>query len=121
MAKAPALSTGIPIQFSLDPATIRQGEKDKSNVLATVVLQAPSPTVFVCQLRSSDKDKVSFVDIIFKKGQLKGTASGIVYWKRILHDCEVKVSAFSVDAPGEKLWFTITLRVQDQNPSASDQ
>ena len=117
---APALSTGIPLRFTIDPATLRQREKDETPVLATVTLKVPAPVVFVCQIRSSDKGKVSFNDIVFKKGQIEGTAPGMVSWTRILQDCAVKVSAFSVDAPGEKLWFTVTLKVKDQTPPTSD-
>jgi hypothetical protein len=112
---ASAFSTGIPLKFSIDPATIRQQDKDESEVLATVILTVPSPTYFICQIRSSDRNGVTFNDIVFKKGQIQGTSSGIIHWQRILKDGDVKVSAFSVDAPGEKLWFTITLKTKDEN------
>jgi hypothetical protein len=118
---APALSTGIPLQFNIDPATVRQREKDETAVLATIVLKVPSPSFFVCQIRSGDKNKVTFTDIVFKKGQLKGTAQGIIHWQRIMKDCEVKVSAFSVDAPGEKLWFTLAIKTKNQDQSVSGQ
>jgi hypothetical protein len=118
---APAFSTGIPLKFSIDPATVRQQEKDESEVLATVILEVPSPAYFICQIRSSDKNGVTFNDIIFKKGQIQGTSSGIIHWQRILKDCDVKVSAFSVDAPGEKLWFTIMLKTKDENEPADGQ
>jgi hypothetical protein len=117
---AAALSTGIPLRFEIDPATIRRQAENETFVLATVVLKVPSPNVFVCQIRSGDKNKVTFTDIVFRKGQLKGTASGIVHWQRVPDECEVKVSAFSVDAPGEKLWFTVTLKTSEQNQSESD-
>jgi hypothetical protein len=120
VSNAAALLTGIPLRFEIDPATIRQQEADETSVLATVVLKVPSPGVFVCQIRSGDKNKVTFTDIVFRKGQLKGTAPGIVHWQRILNDCEVKVSAFSVDAPGEKLWFTVALKTKDRNQSEGD-
>jgi len=115
VSEAPALSTGIPLQFSIDPATVRQRERDETPVVVTVVLKVPSPGFFVCQIRSGDKDKVTFTDIVFKKGQLQGTAGGVVHWLRITKDCEVRVSAFSVDAPDEKLWFTVALRTKELN------
>jgi hypothetical protein len=118
---ASAFSTGIPLKFSIDPATVRQQEKDKSEVIATVILTAPSPAYFICQIRSGDRNGVTFNDIVFKKGQIQGTSSGIIHWQRILKDCDVKVSAFSVDAPGEKLWFTITLKTKDENKPADGQ
>jgi hypothetical protein len=67
---APALSTGVPIQFTIDPATVRKREKDETPLVATVVLKVPSPSFFVCQIRSSDKDEITFTDIVFKKGQI---------------------------------------------------
>ena len=118
--EAPALSTGIPVQFNVDPATVRQREKNETPVIATVILKVPSPTFFACQIRSSDKDKISFSDIIFKKGQIKGTATGIVHWGQILRNCDVKISAFSVDAPEEKLWFTLALKIKDPTQPESE-
>jgi hypothetical protein len=116
---AQALSTGIPLQFSIDPGTVRQTEKDETPVTATVILKEPSSNIFVCRIRSGDKNKITFANIVFKKGQSKGTATGIVHWFRIVKNCEVKVSAFNVDTPGEKLWFTIALKTRnlDQSPS----
>jgi hypothetical protein len=115
MVNAPALSTGVPLQFTIDPATVRQGEKDESPVVATVVLKAPSPAVFVCQIRSSDPNKLTFARIVFKIGDIKGQATGTIHWLRVLTDSAVKVSAFSVDAPGDKLWFTVALKPKDQD------
>lgn len=111
---APAFSTGVPVEFSIAPATIRQQNKDEGSAVATVTLKAPSPTFFVCQIRSNDPEKISFSTIIFKKGQVQGTAAGVVHWLRILKDGTIKLSAFSVDAPGEKLWFTVGLKVKDE-------
>jgi hypothetical protein len=110
-----AFSTGVPTQFTVDPASVRELEKDESTVTATVTLQSPSPTYFVCQIRSSDRQKLSFTNIIFKKGQVEGTAPGTVHWLQVLKDTAVKVSAFSVDAPGNKLWFTVSLKLKDED------
>jgi len=115
MLNASAFSTGIPIKFTVDPATVRQGEKQVSSIMAHVTLQAPSPTYFICQIRSSDKDDlVTFDNIIFKKGQTEGMSSGRVHWQRIPVDCQIKISAFSVDAPEGKLWFTISLKTKNE-------
>ena len=118
-SNAPALSASVPLQFNIEPATIRQTEKDETPITATVVLKVPAPNVFVCQIRSSDKNKVTFDNIVFKRGQTRGTARGIVHWSRIVKNGEVKVSAFNVDTPGEKLWFTVALKTKepDQSPS----
>ena len=110
--EAQAFSTGIPLKFSIDPATVRQRDKDETPLQATVFLKAPSPTFFVCQIRSSHNSGVTFANIVFKKGQTQGTSTGTVHWPGILKDSTVKVSAFSVDSPGEKLWFTISLKTK---------
>jgi hypothetical protein len=116
---ASGFSTGVPSQFAIDPATVRQQDKDETSVKATVRLRVPSPTFFVCQIRSSDKDKVSFANIIFAKGQLSGKAEGLVHWSAVKTDCRVKVSAFSVDAPDGQLWFTISLKTADDDEPAA--
>jgi len=119
--ESPALSTGIPGTFNIDPVTVRQKEKSETPVLATVILKAPSPSFFVCQIRSTDRNKVSFANIVFKKGQLQGTAQGTVHWQSILKDCEVRISAFSIDAPEEKLWSAVVLKTGNLNPLENDE
>jgi hypothetical protein len=109
---ASAFSTGVPDRFSVEPATVRQRTGDTDAVVATVVLKSPSPGVFICQLRTSDPDKVTFPTIIFKKGDREGKSEGQVHWAQVDHDCTVKVSAFSVDAPDVQVSFTVTLKVR---------
>jgi hypothetical protein len=84
------MSTGVPAAFSIEPATLRQGDKDVTTVLATVTLQSPSPTFFVCALRSADKQKIDFATIIFRKGQTTGEAPGYVHWHSILKDVRLQ-------------------------------
>jgi hypothetical protein len=105
-----AFSTGQPLSFSIDPATVRQREADTSPVEALIVLKEPSPTFFICQIRSFDKDKISFPNVIFRKGDLKGKSEGLVHWKFVLTDCRVRISVFNVDAPDQQLSFTVTLK-----------
>lgn len=104
------MSTGVPAAFSIEPATLRQGDKDVTTVLATVTLQSPSPAFFVCALRSADKQKIDFATIIFRKGQTTGEAPGYVHWHSILKDVRVRVTAYSTDAPDRQLAFTVLLK-----------
>jgi len=114
-ARDAAAATVTLMQFSIDPGSIRQRDRDKDTAVATVTLKVPSPTFFVCQIRSSDGYKIGFPNIIFKKGEIQGTAQGTVYWLHILKDCSIKLSAFNVDDPDEKLWYTVELKVKDAN------
>jgi hypothetical protein len=113
-----AMSTGIPVTFTIDPATIRQGEKDTTPVEATVVLQSPSPTFFICELRSADTGKISFPNIIFKKGDTQEEAKGLVNWKSISKEVRVRILAYSSDAPDRQLSFTVVLKPQAVDLSA---
>jgi hypothetical protein len=119
-----AQATGLPLTLTIEPAIVRAQETKESTIVATVTLKDPSPTFFICNLHSSDPEKVRFANLIFKKGQLQGLTSGVVYWPRIHVGCDVRISAFSEDAPGEKLFFTITLKPKDDtapvaNPAAA--
>jgi hypothetical protein len=107
-----AFSTGTPSQFSVAPATVRQRAEATTSVVATVVLKTPSPGFFICQVRSSDPDKLTFSTIIFKKGDREGKSAGTVKWSNVDRDCRVKVSAFSVDAPDIQLSFTVELKIR---------
>jgi hypothetical protein len=107
---APAFSTGLPVSFTVDPATIRQRDRDTSEVQALVKLSEPSPTFFVCQIRSFDSDKIAFSTIIFKKGDTQGKSVGTVHWKAVYKDCRVRLSAFNTDAPDQQLSFTVALK-----------
>ena len=107
---ASAFSTGVPASFTVEPATIRQRDRDTSQVQALVKLSEPSPTFFVCQIRSYDSDKIAFSTIIFKKGDIQGKSQGIVHWKAVYKDCRVRLSAFNTDAPDQQLSFTVALK-----------
>jgi hypothetical protein len=105
-----ALSTGVPVLFTIDPATIRQRDKETTEVAVAVTLQTPSPSFFVCEIRSMDKNKINFTNIVFRKGDTQGKSQGLVRWKTVRTDCRVRVCAFSVDAPDQQLWFTVALK-----------
>jgi hypothetical protein len=107
---ASAIATGVPASFTLDPATARQRDKDVSQVVATVTLESPAPTFFVCELRSADSRKVSFSSIIFRKGDTTEQGQGVVHWKFILKDARVRITAYSTDAPDRQLSFTLALK-----------
>jgi hypothetical protein len=104
------LATGIPASFTIDPATVRQKDKDTSKVTATVILESPSPSVFICELRSAEPRKVSFGTLVFKKGDLQEVGTGLVHWKTIFKEARVRVTAFSVDAPDRQISFTVVLK-----------
>jgi hypothetical protein len=111
MLPAIAFETGIPLSFGIDPATIRQRSgSDMSKVEATVILKAPSPAFFICQIRSYKADQISFPTIIFRKGDLKGKSEGTVHWKAIPRDARVRLAAFNADSPEMQLSFTVTLK-----------
>jgi hypothetical protein len=110
----PAFTTGVPSQFSIAPATVRPKDRPTTEVTATVVLKKPAPMVFVCSLRTADRNKVSFPNIVFHKDQLEGISLGTVTWANVLKECEIRVSVFSVDDPGTKLWFTIRLKPAEE-------
>jgi hypothetical protein len=107
-----AFSTGIPNKFTVDPATVRQKNEATTPIIATVLLKSPSPEFFVCQVRSSEPEMVTFPTIIFKKGDLKGMSEGAVHWSAVTKDATVKVTAFSVEAPDLRISFTISLKPQ---------
>jgi hypothetical protein len=107
---ASAFSTGAPVTFTVDPATIRQRDRDTSQVQALVTLSEPSPTFFICRIRSYDPDKIGFSTIIFKKGDIQGKGVGTVHWKAVYKDCRVRLSAFNTDAPDRQLSFTVALK-----------
>lgn len=110
---AAAVTTGTPETFTIDPGTVRQGEKAQTPVVATIRLRTPSIHYFICRIRSADPGKVSFNDIIFEKGQQEGTCKGQVNWTGILQECTVRICAFNMDVPDEKLWFTLHLKTRN--------
>lgn len=117
------MSTGVPATLTLDPASVRQRDKDTTPVAATVTLESPSPSFFVCELRSAEPRKISFPTIIFRKGDLTGHAEGFVYWKAIRKESRVRVNTFSTDAPDRQLSFTVVLRpktAEETEPPAGD-
>ena len=105
-----ALSTGVPVSFTVDPSTVRQRQKDTSAVTATVTLESPSPTFFICELRSADPRKLSFPTIIFRKGDIRQQTQGVANWKFVRKDARIRVTAYSVDAPDRQLSFTVALK-----------
>jgi hypothetical protein len=118
---ASAFSTGVPVAFTVDPATIRERDRDTSEVQALVTLSEPSPTFFVCRIRSFDSDKIAFSTIIFKKGDIQGKSRGIVHWKAVYKDCRVRLSAFNTDAPDRQLSFTVALKPAPPEQTTGDQ
>ncbi len=112
-SSAPAVSTGTPETFTIEPGTVRQGDKAQTPVVATIRLRLPAIHYFVCRIRSADPGKVSFNDIVFEKGQQEGTCKGQVNWTGIFLDCTVRVSVFNMDVPDEKLWFTLHLKARN--------
>jgi hypothetical protein len=113
---APASQTGTLASFTVDPATSRERNEETSRVEATVTLTTPSPAFFVCEIRSEDSRKVTFENIIFKKGDLKGKGEGVVHWKTVLKDSRVRVSAFNTDAPDQQISFTVILKPASPDP-----
>jgi hypothetical protein len=104
------LSTGTLASFTIDPATVRQTDKETTRVAATILLQTPSPTFFICELRSPDPRKISFASIIFKKGETKGQSQGVVQWKSVLKVSRLRIIAYSTDAPDRQISFTVVLK-----------
>jgi hypothetical protein len=112
LAPVSASETGVPVSLTISPSTARQPEdKPITPLTATVVLAAPSPAFFICNVRSENPAEVSFDRILFIKGQLRGTAPGRVSWGSVMEDGPVKVAAFSVNDPSIKIWFSVNLKV----------
>jgi hypothetical protein len=114
---ASASQTGVPVDLKIDPASIRQANRNTSQVVASVTLKAPAPDFFICDVRSADASKIKFSSILFVKGQLKGKGSGTVFWDNVPQDCTVKVGAFSINRPDQEIWFTVSLKVLDETSS----
>jgi hypothetical protein len=110
-----AATTGVPLELKVTPGTVRAGDKNASTVSAVVTLAAPSPTFFVCNLRSSDPGQLSFDTIVFRRGQVRGQTVGVVHWRSVRKDCAIKVGAFSIDDPNVEVWFTVNLKVADES------
>ena len=107
---AAAEKNTVPLQLTVDPATIREGADDKVTLKTVVTLQSPSPRFFICQVRSEDRNLISCTDIIFRKGDTVQTGSASFSWSNITADCEIKIAAFNIETPDTISWFTVSLR-----------
>jgi hypothetical protein len=96
LTSSPAILTGIPIKVVFTPAPVEQAKT--SAVTATVQLRKPSPSFFICQLRSDDPRVIIFQPIIFSRGQTTGKAIGSVNWNAV-HVAKIKVTVYSTDNP----------------------
>ncbi len=105
-------ATGVPISLAIEPGTVKQGDDGRTYLKTTVTLQAPSPTYFICEVRSQDKHKLECSTIIFKKGDLQGKGYATVFWSGVSDDTSVKVKAFNVEAPDVAVSFTVQLQVK---------
>jgi hypothetical protein len=122
MLPAMAFETGALLSFGVEPATIRQrAETQTAKVQAVVKLQEPSPAFFILKIRSQDADQISFPSIVFRKGDVRGTSDGVVYWKAVKREARVRLSAYNTDAPDQQLSFTVTLKPVPPPDSTADQ
>jgi hypothetical protein len=85
--------------------------------MVTVVLKEPSPTFFVCELRSSDPRVVRFSPLIFAKGQLQAKGNSVVYWSAVMKAEDVTVTAFSVDNPDVEVKSKLTVQPKPDTES----
>jgi len=113
-----AFSTGDPLAFTVDPATVRQKSgQEFTRVTARVMLKDPSPDYFICTIRSGDENKINFPGIIFRKGDRKGTVVGTVHWKLVRREVRVRLTVCNAEAPDRRLTFTVALiPVDDRAP-----
>jgi hypothetical protein len=116
-APAGAHPTGLPGAVALMPRSVVQGDGATSPVMVTVVLKEPSPTFFVCELRSSDPRVVRFSPLIFAKGQLQAKGNSVVYWSAVMKAEDVTVTAFSVDNPDVEVKSKLTVQPKPDTES----
>jgi hypothetical protein len=103
--------TGVPSKIIFVPSAVKQSDAATSTVTAMVTLAAPSPTFFICQLRSANPRAVRFSPIIFSKGQKEGKTTGAISWDNLRGATSVKVTAFSVDNPLREISGIVALQV----------
>jgi hypothetical protein len=107
----------VPSALAFSPRLVVQGSTGTSPVTAVVSLAAPSPTFFVCELRSSDPQAVRFSPLIFAKGQVQAKSTSVVFWSSVMMPEDVKVSAFSVDNPDLQVSSKLSLQPKTEPDS----